>query len=150
MEYTLDCSLERQDNLTQEERNKGVEYTKESYTIGNRWVTLKSESNQTHLNDKTRQEVGNRCMGTSKTREEMLNDSNRQTLDISAPDTYSFDYGGKKATDSLVGNMLAKCHSHMIHICFMLFAELNDFVQSPAFSPVTVQRGKFPMHQPTN
>ena len=42
------------------------QYTKERKTIRHRWDTLGRGSNQTHLRDKTRQEMGNRQKGISK------------------------------------------------------------------------------------
>ena len=62
----LERSLDRQDNLAQEDGNTGVKYTRDRETIGRRWDTLGSGTNQTHLGDKTRQEVGNRRIWISK------------------------------------------------------------------------------------
>ena len=45
----MDCSLERQDNLAQENRNAAVRYTRERKTFGHRWDKLGRGSNQTHL-----------------------------------------------------------------------------------------------------
>ena len=63
MEHTLDCSLERQTYLAQEERNTRLNT---QGRVRRLWNALGRRINQTHLRDQTRQEVGNRHMGISK------------------------------------------------------------------------------------
>ena len=53
LEYKLESSLGRQDNLAEEEGNTGVKYTREKYTIGHRWDALGRSNDQTHLRDNT-------------------------------------------------------------------------------------------------
>ena len=86
MEYMLDCSLERQDNLAQEEGNKGVKYMRERWTIGHMWDKLERRSNHTHLRDMTREEMGTRQIGISKQEGKLYLTQTEKTLDTSIPD----------------------------------------------------------------
>lgn len=55
------CALAiTQDNLAQEEGNMGVISTRERYTIGHRWDSLRRRSKDTWPRGKTGEEKGNR------------------------------------------------------------------------------------------